>query len=135
MTALMLAALCGKLDCLDYLVAKGANLNAQNKASRRPAAALRRGAGVGVGAGTGGRAELRCSLAPLLPLVQARALHLTLSPRNLYISPGISDKSPPCLPYLPYPLPPMSPLHLPYIFTFYLRHISLPTLLCHRWQS
>ena len=41
----MLAAKCGKLDCLDHLIAKGANeyVNAQNKVRRGPAAAWRRG--------------------------------------------------------------------------------------------
>jgi len=42
-TALMLAAGCGELGCLEHLVAKGANLNAQNKVRRGPATAWRRG--------------------------------------------------------------------------------------------
>ena len=32
----------GKLDCLEYLIAKGANVNAQNNVRRGPAAAWRR---------------------------------------------------------------------------------------------
>ena len=43
MTALMWAADYGKLGCLDHLIAKGANLNAQNIVRRGPAAAWRRG--------------------------------------------------------------------------------------------
>jgi hypothetical protein len=39
----MKAARNGKLDCLEHLVATGANLNAQNKVRRGPAAAWRRG--------------------------------------------------------------------------------------------
>ena len=42
-TALIGAAHYGKLDCLEHLVAKGANLNAQNNVRRGPAAAWRRG--------------------------------------------------------------------------------------------
>ena len=43
-TALMRAAYKGKLDCLKHLIAKGANLNAQDKYVRRgPAASWRRG--------------------------------------------------------------------------------------------
>ena len=44
MTALMRAAAFGKLDCLDHLIAKGANLNAQDTDVRRsPATPWRRG--------------------------------------------------------------------------------------------
>ena len=39
----MLAALNGNLDCLDHLIAKGADVNAQSKVRRGPAAAWRRG--------------------------------------------------------------------------------------------
>ena len=46
-TALMGAAINGKLDCLDHLIAMGANVNAQNEVRRRPAAAMRRGVGWG----------------------------------------------------------------------------------------
>ena len=43
-TAHMWAATNGRLDCLNYLIAKGANLNAQDNIVRRgPAAAWRRG--------------------------------------------------------------------------------------------
>ena len=42
-TALMKAAINGKLDFLDHLIAKGANVNAQNDVRRGPAAAWRRG--------------------------------------------------------------------------------------------
>ena len=42
-TALTHAALFGKLGCLEHLIAKGANLNAQNNVRRSPAAAWRRG--------------------------------------------------------------------------------------------
>ena len=42
-TALMRAANYGNLDCLDYLIAKGANLNVQDNVRRGPAAAWRRG--------------------------------------------------------------------------------------------
>ena len=42
-TALMTAARFGKLDCLDHLLAKGANLNVQDKVRRGPAATWRRG--------------------------------------------------------------------------------------------
>ena len=38
----MIAAIYGKLGCLEHLVAKGANLNAQNQVRRGPAAAWRR---------------------------------------------------------------------------------------------
>ena len=38
-TALMEAAYYGKLDCLEHLVAKGANLKAKNKVSAAPPAA------------------------------------------------------------------------------------------------
>jgi len=38
----MLAAANGELDCLEHLVAKGANLNPQNQVRRGPAAAWRR---------------------------------------------------------------------------------------------
>ena len=41
-TALMRAADYGKLDCLEYLIAKGANVDAQNNVRRGPAAAWRR---------------------------------------------------------------------------------------------
>ena len=46
-TALMFAAKNGKLDCLEHLVAKGANLNAQDYVRRGPAAACG-GEGCGV---------------------------------------------------------------------------------------
>ena len=39
MTALMEAAENGELDCLEHLIAKGANLNTQNDVRRGPAAA------------------------------------------------------------------------------------------------
>ena len=42
-TALMWAAVRGNLDCLEHLIAKGANLNVQNMVRRGPAAAWRRG--------------------------------------------------------------------------------------------
>ena len=42
-TAIMWAAGKDKLDCLDHLIAKGANLNAQNIVRRSPAATWRRG--------------------------------------------------------------------------------------------
>ena len=45
--ALMVAARCGKLDCLEYLIAKGASLNAQDSVRRGPAAMWQlRGCGV-----------------------------------------------------------------------------------------
>ena len=46
----MKAADNGKLDCLDHLIAKGANVNAQSSVNvrRGPAATWRRGRGVGV---------------------------------------------------------------------------------------
>ena len=47
-TALKKAARYGKLDCLEHLIAKGANLNTQDKVRRGPAAAWQRG-GVGLG--------------------------------------------------------------------------------------
>ena len=43
MTALIWAAIKGKLGCLEHLVAKGANVHAQTKVRRGPAAAWRRG--------------------------------------------------------------------------------------------
>ena len=77
-TALICAAHDGKLDCLDHLIAKGANLNAQSMVRRGPAAAWRRGRGVGVGSerlGDAARRRLpRCpavprdGIAPLVPL-------------------------------------------------------------------
>ena len=39
----MHAAAKGKLDCLEYLIAKGANLNVQDNVRRGPAAACWRG--------------------------------------------------------------------------------------------
>jgi len=39
----MEAAYHAKLDCLDHLIAKGANVNAQNIVRRGPVAAWRRG--------------------------------------------------------------------------------------------
>ena len=41
-TALIKAADNGKLGCLEHLIAKGANLNVQNKVRRGPAAAWQR---------------------------------------------------------------------------------------------
>ena len=41
--ALIMAAENGKLDCLEHLVAKGANLNAEGYVRRGPAAAWRLG--------------------------------------------------------------------------------------------
>ena len=43
MPALMYAAAKGKLDCLEHLIAKGANLNAQDVVRRGPAAVSQRG--------------------------------------------------------------------------------------------
>eukprot|EP00964_Phaeocystis_antarctica_P002794 scaffold1478_cov36-Phaeocystis_antarctica.AAC.2 len=43
MTALMYAAAKGKLDCLEHLIAKGANPNVQDNVRRGPAATDRGG--------------------------------------------------------------------------------------------
>ena len=80
MTALMGVALSGKLDCLEHLVAKGANLNAQNCVRRGPAAAWRRGVW-GKGVSGGGCAPLprcpaggRCPAGAAAPLSRRAAL-------------------------------------------------------------
>ena len=62
----------GKLDCLEHLTAKGANLNAQDNVRRGPAAACRRGVwGLGSERGEAARrcpAASRAGGAPLVPL-------------------------------------------------------------------
>ena len=49
MTALMIEAASGKRDCLEHLIAKRANLNAQSCEVRRGRSAAARGWGLGRG--------------------------------------------------------------------------------------
>ena len=70
----MLAAMCGKLGCLDHLIAKGAKLHALDKVRRGPAAAWRRRGVWGSREGARGRLRAaappapRAAGAPLAPL-------------------------------------------------------------------
>ena len=66
-TALMVAAMFCKLDCLDHLIAKGANLNAQDYVRRGPV--LQRG-----GRGCVGVGSERGRLRAVAPLLRGRAV-------------------------------------------------------------